>query len=103
MKIRKFFENINTPQKNDFCVAYEDTTGLEKLKTFCVRMKYCRNNVGQILMIKDNTYIIYYNNVPTEIELSNEFSITAIIQNIHYYSKSKEECEIFLNSEKYNI
>jgi hypothetical protein len=102
MKYIKTFD----PQIDDFCIAYDTVYDELKSKSYCDQMEYCKNNVGQIIKIKNDVYIIYYNNVPIDLGFTNGFTyftIVSIGKNIYFYSKSKEECEIFLTGKKYNI
>lgn len=46
--------------------------------------------------INDLMSDIYYDNVPIELGLSNNFTIKTNIDNIYFYSKDKKKCEAYL-------
>jgi len=107
MKYLKKFENLDEPQVGDYVVcSVIITTGVKD-----ELIKYMNNNIGKIIKKEDRTkqqyyvYYEYYENAPVDlfVRYISENYWWFDKNEILYYSKNKEECEVYLDTKKYNI
>jgi len=100
MKHIKHFKNTNKPQAGDYVICIENG-GIQAVKNFV------DNNIGIIVKVKNRPnfpYRVKYENIPIEIEEwftdeSREMSEKEII----HFSKNKEDLEIYIQANKYNL
>ena|ERR1035437_7669137 len=107
MKHLKKFENISEPQIGDYVLCEDKYVINDEVK------KFLKNTIGKIININDTTtppYSIQYENIPNTI--SNEYfdylDVNTTIRYMHkneiiHCSKNKEDLEIYIESEKYNL
>ena len=106
MKYLKKFENLDEPQVGDYVVcSVIITTGVKD-----ELIKYMNNNIGKIIKKEDRTkqqYYVYYENATVDLFVrytgENYWCWWFDKNEILYYSKNKEECEVYLDTKKYNI
>ena len=110
MKHLKTFENIKKPQVGDYVLCYEDAKD-HNLKEFI------NNNIGKISIIRDKgsyiecNYTIEYENIPSIIsnrftnfkkgDKKNERNMRE--EEIIFFSKNKEDVELYMQANKYNL
>jgi len=101
MKIKKFkiFEGVNElPEIGDYVILDEKVGfGSEVL------MNFYKNNIGKIIKLNGNNwYEVKYNKkqIPSRGVASNHL---VEISGLKYWSHNKEELELILKKEKYNI
>ena len=109
MKYLRTYEKLDEPQIGDYVVCMEE---LSSDKDSLSVIKFLTNNVGQFIIKNDNSifkffYLIKFENVPKR--LSGKFFDGSkgcrrmSRDEILYFSKDKEDCEIFINAKKYNL
>lgn len=107
MKHIKIYENFSDNESDievgDFAIFYYDEVAqyTYHAKLNPTLKDYINNNVGYITNVsnKENLWIeVLYENLPYS---SNKIILTK--DNIVKYSKNKEELEIYLNANKYNL
>ena len=97
-------ENLsNVPKVGDYCIYTENTDYLKNtLIQIRNKMKYCANNIGEIISIEYGVYIIRYDNVKYDL-LPHTFDVNTILKNIKFFSSDKNDCEAYLNAQEYNL
>ena len=119
MKYIKTYEGLKKPEIGDYVVCEEDVDELTPKKDYIDVHNFTSNNVGVYVIHKNNTnndfhYVIKYENIPEELEIDfmdddtdnyNEFTSCRRMSlgEIVYWSKDKEDCEVYLSTKKYNI
>jgi hypothetical protein len=110
--------SLTKPEEGDYVIVTENDHRNAKLNNFL------KNNIGQIVKIEKDgeldsvSYYIQFQKVPEDLQYffeygsSSFFVITGIkIKNtrifvkneILFYSKNREDCEIFLTAKRYNL
>ena len=119
MKYLKLFEELKNiprpagwelPQVDDYIICREDTSTKDDIKDFI------HNNVGQIVSKEptDALYISYlyvtYDNIPQEFKVRGIFAQKNYQyvrlfskEEIVFFSSNKEDCEVYLAMNKYNL
>jgi len=105
MKHIKTFENSkNTPEVGDYILANYDSI-FDSLKDL---VDFMNNTIGVVANITSFNPYVKYDNVP--INLKKYFNrngskgiVDVSLDHILYFSKSKEEIEMKLNKNKFNI
>ena len=94
----KIYENESEPQIGDF-VVIESTYSQKNLQKFMDT-----NPIGQIVKIVKNErlYYVHFDDIPKYIEHSILPEEPFRRKNILFYG-TKEDCELFLQSNKYNL
>jgi len=105
MKYIKTFENLNEPQFGDYVFCEEIA-----LYQIC---DFTSKNVGRIVDIEDNKnnifcYIVAYYDVPDNIKLYFDIRYEYLcrdmsIKEIKFWSKNKEDVELYIAEKKYNL
>ena len=103
----KIFENSTEPRVGNYVVCYD---GDNEIKEFL------NNNVGKIVKKSKKgyghknhlgKYLVKFENIPTEFEDAFNFDGFGTRPmrryEIVYFSNKEKNCEIFINSKKYNI
>jgi len=101
----KIFENINTLPKMGDYVIINDSLYIKELKSFF------SSNIGRIVNKYTNNneelYVVKFDNIPTDIKehYFGRFSNTKdfSISKFKCWTKEKEELEVIVNSNKYNL
>ena len=115
MKYLKLYENINGPTADDYVICKD--SNWSSINTFL------STHIGRVIKMrwynipKDNDYAIQYHGIPKKYKSYFEISFSssypgqskkptiwyryASRDDILYFSSSKEECEIYLESNKY--
>lgn len=95
----KIYEKINlqSPKIGDYVITKSQQSGAIAIFT--------NNNIGQLKSIYKNDYRIKYNNIPSELKgnFDGEYRRGFDLRQIIHWSKNKEDLEIILQSEKYNL
>ena len=115
MKYIKTFEKLNEPQVGDYVVC--DISDNEYVDEELVN--FICNNIGVVEYVDDrlnninNKFKIRYKNVPERLEAffgpdtrPNEWdNVFRYVSNhyIKFYSSNREDCEMYLDSKKYNL
>jgi len=103
----KIFENSNqkNPQIGDYICAEYDDDALDD-----VFLNFIKSNIGQIIDIKAKLDLIYHVKYEMYDEIENMFFKEENIyytgfnkSEIKFFSKNKEDCNLFLQSKKYNL
>lgn len=113
MKYIKTYDSINNePQIGDYVVCEDpgmEREGHEEMYDFIT------TNIGQITNIADGKsnplYYIHYNNVPDKLKFENNINSSSYIldqepyrrKNITMWSKNKEDLEIKIQQNKFNL
>lgn len=103
MKYIKKFEDINEPEVGDYVICSEEHDGLSKKL-----IDFTSNNIGQLIEIDGTQYypfvVKYDDNVPLELEVNFLHNTRGMMRaEIIHYSKNKEDLEMILNANKYNL
>ena len=100
MKYLKTFERNKNPQIGDYVICQEYDTNDDILK-------FINNNIGVLVEINNDhfNYLIEYENIPNNIisyfRHGNQRQMT--LGEIIHCSDNKEDLELILNANKYNI
>ena len=106
MKYIKTYEDLNIykePKIGDYVICTTNDTTSPGLKEFL------EQTIGKCINTNFNFLIIEYQYVPNEILYTNFDLTTGKIRrgvmkdDVLYYSPNKEELEIYLNANKYNL
>lgn len=109
MKHLKRFEDINEDSLmvGGYVVCNEDLNLHYNDENI---VNFISNNVGQLVDIKDYrkthpyAYLVKYENIPDNLlEYFNKNIRGKTVDNIIYHSKNREDAEVFLNANKYNL
>lgn len=100
--LRKFEDLKEEPVVGDYVIIESNDIINLNLKHFI------ENNIGQITKFFkfDETVLIKYTNVPKDLRIwfsSNAQIITFKLEYIKYFSNNKEELEVILTANKYNL
>ena len=105
----KLYEKLDTgyPQLYDYVICYEKTNSYVSgnyLNDFLL------NNIGKITLIEDRNsipFMVEYENIPSELDIwfhDIKLNCRGMRRSeIIHWSKNKEELEIFIQSNKYNL
>jgi len=93
----KYFENQRDPQINDYAIVSAFDEDLEQLSQLSQHIGRINDIVTND--VRKSVYIIEY---PKEL-ISGEYEYVAWKNEILYSSKNKNDCEIFLQTKKYNL
>jgi len=93
----------NEPQIGDYAICKETGTNASDRQ-----INFVSDNIGNIVEYRPNLkfkYIVYYENAPEKLftfggkDKFRQMSREEII----YYSKNKEDCEVYMDTTKYNL
>lgn len=110
MKYIKKFElkksDKNRPHVGDYVLVYEKLSNGDEFDN--IYNDFIQNNIGKINYIdtsKEFPFYIEYENIPEEIdEYFNEYNeIRVTLKNLIYYSNNKEDVELQIKANKYNL
>jgi hypothetical protein len=104
----KIFENNKEPKIGDYVICYDGQSDLED---------FLANNVGKIIKKSKNgyghknhlgKYLVLYKNIPVEFEEDFKFNNIDGTRpmrryEILYFSNKEKDCEMYINTNKYNI
>jgi len=104
MKIKRFNESLNegNPEVGDYVICLNDNNSSDGMyyEKGSVYDIYLNNNIGKIISINDNRYLIEYDDFPgwngRESKQRRYFDVT-------YWSKNKSELESILQTNKFNL
>ena len=110
MKYLKKFESINKLEIGDY-VHVDLEIGNRHDKNFMKKFPvypFFKENIGKIADIDSRTCHINYENIPNEIKNgifyhNDTTNFQVLIRYIKYFSKNKEDVEIFMASQNYNL
>lgn len=124
MKHLKAYENlINEPQIGDYVIC-QDSVLARNFSNNKSTIIFLSNNIGRIItddsidydVSKRYSYVIKYENIPKDIEdyfnlrkkeSEKNFEMSGLrafsLEEIIYHSKNKEDLEIYIDTEKYNL
>ena len=102
MKYLKTFEqNSNEPEPGDYVICEDSGTFTGELDEFI------KNHVGQFIQMDavGDFYIIRYENIPNYLKGGFYYNDCTIMERheIKHWSKNKEDLEIILSLNKYNL
>ncbi len=114
MKYLKTYEDINNePQVGDYVIC--GVPGIRESDNPDM-FNFIKNTIGQIVKIENSdtaypTYYVHYNNIPEYLKFDSRKSPSLSIfneepfrrKNITYWSKNKEELELKIIANKYNL
>ena len=119
MKYIKTFESLqnqNEPQVDDYVVVIRDIDYGDDSSKHKEYKDYISNNVGQVIKKNIKYLSVFYENIPEEFKFwhtninigklgnSKILKVKDVeYKNVAFFSKNKEECEIFIASKKFNI
>jgi hypothetical protein len=104
--LKTYKQNTDEPQIGDYVIAVTYVADLSD---------FVNNNIGKIIRqrqrkpglppIIEGYYKIQYQNIPPDIksDFFNDNSRLFLKKNIIHFSKNKEDLEIYLDQNKYNI
>jgi hypothetical protein len=101
MKYLKLFENINGPKVDDYVICCDKTESNPEFDN------YLLDAIGQIKRINEFYYVEFENfpfgrkNNLTSYAIQHPVNFSR--EEILFWSKDKEKCEIFLSIKKYNL
>jgi hypothetical protein len=105
MRYIKQFENNNEPKVGDYVVCHENSQNVDSDMNF-----FLSQNIGKIESIGGQIESIYYvefdyYSIPVKLieNFDNENILQFFKNEILFYSYDEEECEIYMDSNKYNI
>jgi len=99
--IKKFEMNENEPSVGDYVICHTYNTS---------ESDFVNNRIGKLIKIDYENgvfpYYITYDNIPEILvndKIGHDYMITFPSISIKYWSKDKNELELILNSDKFNI
>ena len=110
MKYIKTFESMNIMNEGDYALFYYD-----EIAQFAYSVRFSQelkelinNNIGKIKHISNSTYnwiSVEYDNIPSNLQYNFHHDGTILLDkdNVVEYAKTKEELEIKLSINKYNL
>jgi len=98
LKHLKTYEKLNTPKIGDYVILYANyNCWLEKYAKF-----FDSGNIGKIVDVDYSDKVFHHYKVFFDFPWLSSGKIYCSNSQIKYFG-TKEECELFLQSEKYNI
>jgi len=105
MKHLKIYKELSEPEIGDYVICNWRNADDEHEANI-----FIRNNIGQIINIikySMNSHIIRYDNIPADLHMytaaSDSTAFRLARQDILKFSKNREELEMYINLNKFNI
>lgn len=110
MKYIKKFENIQTPEVNDYIKFFIDTI-IVGSDDYTQLVNFLNNNIGKIVKIDIKYFTVAYTNIPFNLiqffnynEKTDKYTKPFGVNNFKYvFGKTPEEVQIQINANKYNL